>query len=266
MRSGCGGSSAAPSPPWCGPAGQEHAEPGRGAAEVARHAEEVAGLRAAAVHDGLLVGLPHDRHGQRQPGRGRHVAADDGQPVALARLRDPGVERLGALDRQVAGSPRATVANRGRAFMATTSLTLDAIAFHPSARSGTYVRSKWTPSTIASVVITWSGWAVGAGAADAVDGRVVADAGEEVAGVRGVGQRGLHPVDQAELAHLGDGREGLGVGGLGHAGRGSGGRRTGTPAPCRLRALFSEPLRSARAPVQAEEGGRRRPVLECRRR
>ena len=54
------------------------------------------------------------------------------------------------------GSPSATVAQSGSAFIATTSDTAVATAFQPIMPSGAYERSKWPPSTRASVVTTWT--------------------------------------------------------------------------------------------------------------
>ena len=85
----------------------EQLEPHVGRPEVARQADQVVELRAAAVGDPLLRGVAQRRYGDHQPGhRGPGVAAHEVDLLLLAGERDPFVEILQRLDREFRRDPQ----------------------------------------------------------------------------------------------------------------------------------------------------------------
>ena len=75
-------------------AGEEHLEAGRRRAKIARHAEEIARLRALAVDDVILCRLANDGNRDHQFRGCRHVAAYDDELVPTAGLGHTRVEHL----------------------------------------------------------------------------------------------------------------------------------------------------------------------------
>ena len=215
--------------------GEEDFQPGRGAAEVAGDAEEVAGLRAAPVHDVVLGRFADDRHGEEQPLRRRHVAADDGEAVLPARLGHPFVERLGALDRHVVRQPERDrrVARRRVHRHHVADVDGDRFVAERAERRERPVEVDTLDERIARDDVDPA-------VADVVDRRVVADPFEEGVG-RGVAERVAEPVDEAELADVRDGGERL----VHSQGRARVPRRVGRDAPVTLGRFVGTPLRNS---------------------
>ena len=169
---------------------------------------------------------------EREPRRGRRVAADDRQAVGRARRVDAVVERLGALDGHVVGQ-----AERDR--------RVERVRVHGARRPhgrrdglpADHAERRVRAVEVDALDERVSRDDVHAAGRDAVDRAVVADALDRARRGARRARRACDPVDEAELADLGDGGERLrvvGTRGVGH--RAEAERGEGTVAcPCTIR-------------------------------
>ena len=139
-----------------------------------------------------------------RPGRLRDVAADQRDAVRRGE-RQQTVEQPARTSRRpgVGGSASESSAARGAAPIAARSLRLTASARCPIASGGTKRRSKWTPSTCASVVRTSSAPRCGLITAASSPGPTTTHEGIETRACDALDERTLADVSDSECVHSG---------------------------------------------------------------
>ena len=176
-----------------------HRQPGPCGADAAADEHDVPRPCAGTREHPARPHRSHDHHvDHERPRRPRQVPADHRRIVPAGEREQPLHQPSKSVSGSGPGMASESVARRGVAPIAARSLRLTASARWPMAALGTNRRSKWTPSTEASVVMTSSSFRFGLTTAPSSPGTHEEPVGSE-------GQAARDPIDQVVLAEIGNG-------------------------------------------------------------